>query len=110
MTDTLAIVDIVLPVFLVIGLGCVLRASGLIDEAINAFLSKLVFYVAAPALLFRSTALAPLRETVDLPALLVIAGVTVFVTVAVYIGSARSAPARQRTRTSRREARSSPPS
>jgi predicted permease len=95
MTDTLAIVDIVLPVFLVIALGCVLRAYGLIDEAVNAFLSKLVFYVAAPVLLFRSTALAPLRETVDLPALLVIAGVTVLVTGSVYLGCARSAPARR---------------
>ena len=95
MSALMDIVDVVLPVFLVIATGWLLRVFGFVDGGINAFLSRLVFYVAAPALLLRSTALSPLRETVDLRALLVIAGVTAAVSAVAYLAAGRSSPARR---------------
>ena len=46
------ILTIVLPVFLVIGLGTLLRRIGLIDAAFLQQVNRLVFYVALPLLLF----------------------------------------------------------
>jgi predicted permease len=95
MTELLEILNIVLPVFLVIGIGYVLGASGFIDPSANSRLSKLVFYVAAPALLFRSAAQTPFYEALNLRALLVIAGVTVLVAFLVYALSGRASPSRR---------------
>ncbi|MHC4945526.1 MAG: AEC family transporter [Planctomycetota bacterium] len=89
------IVNIVLPVFLVIGVGYALARKGFIDSDINAALSKLVFYVAAPALLFRSTAITPLYKAVQVEVLLVAAAVTVVFAIGIYIATARMAPARR---------------
>ncbi|RME40753.1 MAG: AEC family transporter, partial [Deltaproteobacteria bacterium] len=46
------IITIVLPVFLVILLGWLLRRIGLIDAAFLATTNRLVYYVALPLLLF----------------------------------------------------------
>ena len=91
----MAIVDIVLPVFLVIGLGYVLRVVRFVTDEVNAALSKLVFYVAAPALLFRSTTLTPLGRSLNLHALLVIAGATLLVALLVYVATARCVASRR---------------
>ncbi len=88
-------IDSVLPVFIVIGVGYLLRALGLLREETSAALSKLVFYVAAPSLLFLGTSRTPLDESLNLPLLLLVTGVTVVVGLAVYAASARSSPARR---------------
>ncbi|MBI4878715.1 MAG: AEC family transporter [Planctomycetes bacterium] len=89
------ILDTVLPVFVVMGAGYLLRVTGQIEAAVNAAFARLVFYVAAPALLFRGAALAPLSESVDLKTLAVLGGATLAVAFAVYAAAARAAPARR---------------
>jgi predicted permease len=91
----MALVDIVLPIFLVIGLGLALRRLGLLGEAMNAGLSRLVFYVAAPALLLRSTAQGHFDWGARLPALGTVVGLTALVAAASYAAVARAAPARR---------------
>jgi predicted permease len=91
----MAIIEIVLPVFLVIGLGYLLRAVRFLNDESNNALSRLVFYVAAPALLFQGTSETPLRQSVNMEILILIAAVTALVGSAVYIGGARSKPARR---------------
>ena len=88
------IINIILPVFLIIGLGFLLRAIGFIGEGANTALSRLVFYVAAPALLFHSTSQTPIQQSVNLEALLLIAVVTMVIGFAVYLAAARSSPER----------------
>ena len=89
------IINIVLPVFLVIGIGYALGGMGFLRPETNAALARLVFYVAAPALLLRSTALTPIYKAVNVPALLLIAGVTAVLAVAVYFAAFRAAPSRR---------------
>jgi predicted permease len=55
--------NIVLPVFLVIGLGYGLRRGGFLSPGATTILSRLVFHVAAPVLLFRGGAFWP-RERI----------------------------------------------
>ncbi|MBI4719768.1 MAG: AEC family transporter [Chitinivibrionia bacterium] len=89
------IIDIILPVFLVIGLGYVLRLAKYLGDETNTALSRLVFYVAAPALLFHGTSQTPLQRSVNIQTLLLLAAVTVVIGVAVYIACARSSPRRR---------------
>jgi predicted permease len=91
----MTILDIVLPVFLVIALGCALRWRGFIGEETNAWLSRLVFYVAAPALLFRATAQGGFDLGTRLPVLLVAGGATALVSIGVYVAARGMAPARR---------------
>ena len=94
--DSLAeIVNIVLPVFLVIGLGYVLGAIGWMGPAASSWLSKLVFYVAGPILLFRSAAITPLSKAIDPAAIGSVAVVTVLAAGAVYLACLRSSPSRR---------------
>jgi len=65
MDQLLKIVNIVSPVFLVVGLGYALGRIGLLAGDVNARLSKLVFWVAAPALLFRGAARTDLAVSLD---------------------------------------------
>ena len=88
-------INIILPVFLIIGLGYVLRVIKFIGDDANTALSRLVFYVAAPALLFHSTSQTPLHRSVNIQALLLIAVVTAVVGFTVYIAGARSSPQRR---------------
>ena len=87
--------NIVLPVFLVIALGYALRRLGLIPEQVNSGLTKLVFYVAAPALLFRGTSQTHLDWSVSAPMLLVVGCVAVIVSFSVYATCARWTPERR---------------
>lgn len=89
------LLDIVLPVFLVIGLGRLLRRLGFLDVPVSGALSRLVFYVAAPVLLLRSIGAAPLHESLRLPTLGVLAGVTAFMALVAYLACWRCAPARR---------------
>ena len=89
------ILNSVLPVFLVIALGYVLRSVGFLRDETTAALSKLVFYVAAPALLFRSAATTPLDRSLNGSLLLVLVGVTTVVGLLFYLAAARCAPSRR---------------
>lgn len=91
----MTILDIVLPVFLVIALGWILRRVDFLSAEGNTVLTRLVYWVAAPALLFRSAAITPLSEGVNLPGLSVMATVTVVMGIVVYLAAARSRPARR---------------
>jgi len=95
MSTLLEIVAIILPVFLVIGLGFFLGRIRFLTLEVNTALSRLVFYVAAPVLLFQGTAVSPLSETVHLDAIAVIVGVTLLFVAITYLGCARLAPARR---------------
>jgi len=95
MTEILDILAIVSPVFLVIGIGCVLGRAGFVDERANAAFSRLVFFVAAPALLFRSTARTPLQEALQPDILLVTGGVSALVAGLIYAAATRTGPARR---------------
>ncbi len=91
----MTILNIVLPVFLVIGLGYVLSRLHFLPAAGNAALTRLVFYVAAPALLVRSAAGTPLRHSLDPRVIGVFAGVSLLVAAVVYLLAFRMAPARR---------------
>ena len=91
----LEIINVVLPVFLVIGLGYALGAIGFLTEAANDLFAKFVFWVSAPALLFRSVALAPLSATFRADAIGVAALASVLMAAIVYLVSARSGPSRR---------------
>jgi len=95
MATLVEIINIVLPIFLVLGAGLVLVRTGFISEQANTVLSRLVFYVAAPALLFRNAALSPVGETVRPDSLLLVGVTTVVVAFLVYWTCGRSAPARR---------------
>lgn len=89
------LLGIVLPVFLVIGLGAALRRIGLITEPAAAGLSRLVFYVASPALLLRSLARAELDWRVGAGMLAGVGVASIVMALAVYALAARTAPARR---------------
>jgi predicted permease len=89
------ILNIVLPIFLVVGLGWGLRRGRFLTAEGNGLLTRLVYWVAAPALLFRSAAATPLDEGANLWGLLVIGVVSVAMAVAVYLAAFRSAPSRR---------------
>jgi predicted permease len=89
------LLNIVLPVFLVIGLGYGLRRRRFLTDAETQVLSRLVFYVAGPLLLLRSAAHTELAGGVILEVLLVAAGVSVVFAAAVYLVCARCRPARR---------------
>ena len=57
-----AVLDIVLPVFALIGLGLGCRAVGLFDEAVERGLSRFVFTIAVPALIVRTLATSGLPD------------------------------------------------
>ena len=91
----MANLDVVLPVFLVLALGAFLRKRGLLRGEVRSSLSRLVFYVAAPALLLHSTAHTPLGEAIDPRALLFLTGLTVASALLVYLLCARCRPERR---------------
>ena len=91
----MTVLNIVLPVFLVIGLGWGLRRGGFLADDANAVLTRLVFHVAAPALLLRSAAATPLSHSLQPQVLAVMVGVSLVMAVAVYAIVFRSRPARR---------------
>ena len=78
MTLLSEIVLVVLPVFVVIGLGYSLRMTGLVDKTFLFQLNRLIYYVALPALLFYKIATADFSASFN-PRLL--AGMVLSVTV-----------------------------
>lgn len=91
----MSILDIVLPVFLVTALGWALRRGRFLSADGNGVLTRLVYWVAAPALLFRSTAITPVHEGVNPTGLLVMGAVTVGMGILVYVAALRVRPARR---------------
>jgi predicted permease len=91
----MAILNIVLPVFLVIGLGYGLRRGGFLGGEAVSPLSRLVFHVAAPILLFRSAARTPLGRSAQPEVLLLVAGISVATALLGYVLLGRSEPARR---------------
>jgi predicted permease len=85
----------VAPVFLVIGLGWLLRALGFLREPAATALSRLVFYVAAPLLLLRAIANTPLTRSAHLPTIGVFVAVSAATAAASYLLVRRSPPARR---------------
>lgn len=57
----------VLPIFLVIFLGVFLHRLGFFSPTVKSELTKLVFYVGTPCLIFRQIASTDLRAVVDIP-------------------------------------------
>jgi len=95
MNEIFEIVNIVLPVFFIIGIGYSLGAVGFVSAQANSFLSRIVFYVAAPALLFRSAQQSSLSQSIGPRGLLVVAGVSVALAFGVYFLSGAAGPARR---------------
>jgi hypothetical protein len=89
------ILNTVLPIFLIIGLGRALRSLGLLDENLVGALSRFVFFVAAPALLLRATAGGALDATFDPAPPVVILIVSVLVSGGTYLLAYRSHPERR---------------
>lgn len=89
------VLAIILPIFLVVGLGYALRRARFLDAAVNEAFSRLVFYVAAPALLLHGTARGGPAWGVSAPLLLVVTAATVLLTLGTYAALARMAPARR---------------
>ena len=65
MSSSASILQAVVPVFLLIGLGFFLRAIGFFTPAATEALSRLVFYVAVPALLYDSISGSDLARSFD---------------------------------------------
>jgi len=95
MTTIIEILNVVVPVFLVIALGYFLGSREFIPKAANNVISRIVFYVAAPSLLFRSAATATVSEVLDLETWGWAALVSVVMAFAVYVMAARSGPPRR---------------
>jgi predicted permease len=91
----MTVLNTVLPIFLVIGLGLGLRRTGVLDDGLVGALSKLVFFVAAPALLFRATATGTIDETFNGSAMVVVVVVSILVGTVTYLLCFRSHPDRR---------------
>jgi hypothetical protein len=89
------VLNTVLPIFLVIGLGLGLRRGGVLTDALVGALSRLVFFVFAPALLLRATATNPLDSSFDPAPLVIIAVVSLLVGGGVYLLCFRCHPDRR---------------
>jgi predicted permease len=89
------ILNIVSPVFIVIGVGYALGRMGLLSEETNSKFSWFVFYVSAPALLFLSAARTPVSEALNLNLLGSVYLVSVVMFAIVYLAGARLDPSRR---------------
>ncbi len=79
------ILIIVLPVFLVIGLGFLLKRINLVDDGFIRQLNRLVFYVALPALLFYKIASSDFHASFNPSLLFGLAGAIVATFAATYL-------------------------
>lgn len=91
----MTVLNIVLPIFLVVGLGYALRRLRFVTAEGNAVLTRLVFYVAAPVLLVRGAAGTSLRSSLDPRILGVFIAVSVLVAAATYALAFRSRASRR---------------
>ena len=67
----------VMPIFLVMALGCFLKYKNVIKDEFYSGASRFVFLIATPALLFSDTASVSFKETFDLKFIIVALGLTV---------------------------------
>ncbi len=88
MSRALLILEICLPVFALIGLGALLARRGWMSEADRAFLNKLVYYLALPALVFPEVAKQDPANFTD-PALLTATFLPVLLIAALFVLLAR---------------------
>ena len=95
MSAALEIINIVVPVFLVIALGQVLTWRKFFSDADVRQMSRTVFYVATPLLLFRSAAQTSPAEALNIPALLAITAITTGLAIVFYLAAFRAVPARR---------------
>jgi len=95
MTAIIEIINTVLPVFLVMGLGVGLTLSSFLSQDGFANIRKLVFYVSLPALLFKSAALSTFSETFNIVALSATITVIVMTAFVSYLLSGRLSPSRR---------------
>lgn len=91
----MTVLNIVLPIFLVIGLGYALRRLRFVTAEGNAVITRLVFYVAAPVLLVRGAAGTSLRSSLDPRILGVFIVVSALVAALTYALAFRSRPSRR---------------
>lgn len=61
----ITIINIVLPIFAIIVVGYIAGSSGIVPKAGAKTLNNFVFYIALPALLFKSTATAPVEQLMN---------------------------------------------
>jgi len=95
MTAIMEIINTVLPVFLVMGLGVGLTLGSFLSQDGFANIRKLVFYVSLPALLFKSAALSSFSETFSIVALGVTIAVIVMTAFVPYLLTGSLPPARR---------------
>ncbi len=79
------IIGAVVPVFLLIVLGALLRRVNFMDDVFTSGLNKLVFWVAAPALLFRSIAKSNVVEAFDFWVILTMVVLTIVTALVMYL-------------------------
>jgi predicted permease len=60
------ILSVTIPIFILLIIGFISRRKGIINDSINDFISKAVYYVSFPALTFRSVASSNFRETFNI--------------------------------------------
>ena len=61
----MTILNIVLPIFAIIIIGYIAGATNVVPKSGAKSLNNFVFYIALPALLFQSTATAPLEQLMN---------------------------------------------
>jgi predicted permease len=79
------VLGIVLPLYMVIAVGAGAGRIGLIDQRLRQGISKIVFYVAIPPLLFQKVAQCDFMTAFDPPALLATMGLLLAVCAAIYL-------------------------
>jgi hypothetical protein len=89
------IINIILPIFFLVGLGYLLKSIKFISEEFVKSLNRFIFFVSTPLLLFRSAATATISESFDISVILVVSGITVFAAVFVYILCFRADPSKR---------------
>ena len=94
MNAALEIVNIVVPVFLIIALGQFLVWRRFFSPETVSQMSRTVFYVGTPMLLFRSAARTSLAESLNPAALAAILAITAVMATVVYLSAYRLTPAR----------------
>lgn len=61
----ISIINVVLPIFAIIAVGYIAGTTGIVPKAGAKTLNNFVFYIALPALLFKSTATAPIDQLMN---------------------------------------------
>jgi len=89
------IINVVLSIFLIIGLGYVLGITKFISKEAIDNIRKLIFYVSLPILLFRSASLSTLSEAVNIKSLGAIFLTFFIVVVTIYLAACKSEASRR---------------